>query len=259
MTDSGRPVAIVTGAARGLGLAIAAELHRSGARVTLADVSLDAAAAAAAALDATGADVFPVAADVTDSAAVEAMVDATVARFGGIDTLVNNAGIVAPRLVAQTADDEWRHMFAVHLDGTMRCARASYPALVRSPRPAIVSLASVMARFGLPGRASYSAAKAGVEALTRTLAVEWAPVGIRVNAIAPGYIRSPAIDAAAVNGLITHEGLAAATPLKRLGTAEEIATVVAFLASPAASYITGQTLVVDGGLSVTAEPWTPVG
>ncbi|WP_230314120.1 SDR family NAD(P)-dependent oxidoreductase [Nakamurella alba] len=247
-TDS--RVALVTGGGSGLGEATACAFVAAGYRVVVADRDADGAARVAGAL---GPAALPVTADITDTAAVDAMVAAALAAFGRIDVLVNNAGLPVGDISAEITDERWASSLEVNLSGVMRCCRAAHPALTRSPDPAVVNISSLAGVTGMPGRASYSAAKAGVIGLTRALAVEWAPAGIRVNAVAPGYIRTAGFEArmmaARANRLSDMESW---VPMGRLGTPQDVAAVVVFLASVGAAYITGQTLVVDGGAGVAA-------
>lgn len=245
-----RRVAIVTGGANGLGLAIARRLAESGHRVAVVDIQAELAAGAAAELDRSGSDVIAIPADVTDTAAVDAMVNTTVEQFGGLDILVNNAGLAAPGPTHTVDDEAWNRMLDVHLGGSLRCARAAFHALENSAEPAVVNIASIATSVGMPMRASYAAAKSAVEGLTRVLAVEWAPVGIRVNAVAPGFLLTPLMEKLIAEGTNSVESMTALVPLNRLGTPEEIAAVVGFLASPAASYLTGQSIIVDGGMTI---------
>jgi NAD(P)-dependent dehydrogenase (short-subunit alcohol dehydrogenase family) len=141
-------------------------------------------------------------------------------------------------------------MLGVHLDGTFRSCRAAYPLLRQAPHPSIVTISSVVASMGLPGRLSYAVAKCGVEGLTRTLAVEWAPDGVRVNAVAPGWTRTVQFAHASKEGIVDEQRLVARIPLGRVAEPVEIAQAIAFLASTESSYISGQTLVVDGCTSI---------
>lgn len=245
-----RRVALVTGGASGLGLATVRRFLASGCAVVIADLDEDAARSAADELDTTGERALGLHADVTDAASADAMIAATVDRFGRLDVLVNNAGYAAPSPTDTVEDAEWLRMIDVHLNGTLRCSRAAYPALARSEAPAIINISSIAARVGMPMRASYSAAKAGIEALTRVLAVEWAPVGIRVNAIAPGFLLTPLMQKLIEKGTNTTESMAALVPIGRLGEPQEIAAIVELVAAPDASYLTGQTIVVDGGMTI---------
>jgi NAD(P)-dependent dehydrogenase (short-subunit alcohol dehydrogenase family) len=249
---SGERVALITGAARGIGLACARHLHTEGLKVVLTDVDVAGAEASAASLDSAGESAVGVELDVTSTESVSRAFAAMAERWGRLDVLVNNAGIVDPRPSHELADEEWSRMLGVHLDGTFRCSRAAYGLLRQAGDAAIVNLSSICARLGLPKRLGYSAAKSGIEGLTHVLAAEWAPQGIRVNAVAPGYTATPRMARVLEEGLLTPERIAEIVPLGRFGEPEEIAEAVAFLASSRASYITGQTIVVDGGVMVNA-------
>lgn len=241
-------VAIVTGGASGLGLATAKHLAETGYGVVIADFSVERAEQAAAEIGPGSA--VAVHADVSDTASVERMVAATHKQFGRLDVLVNNAGFAEPIPTHLMQDDSWIRMLDVHLGGTMRCSRAAYPLLSQSKSSAIVNLASIAAHVGIPGRAAYSAAKAGIEGLTRSLAVEWAPARLRVNAVAPGFISTPLMSSLVEAGMRDETAMAEQVPLSRLGMPNEVASVIGFLAGSASAYITGQTIVVDGGLTV---------
>lgn len=247
-------VALVTGAANGIGLATAQTLGRRGYRVVIADRDAAGAEAAATAAALEGIAACAVTVDVTDTASVERMVAAVQDRFGGLDLLVNNAGVPGKHVTAQMSDTEWLAMLDVNLHGAFRCARAAYSLLRRSKSPSIVNIASIAGLAGMAGRAGYASAKAGILGLTRALAIEWGPDRIRVNAIAPGYVRTAGFEQRMLSVLndVAVE-LERLVPLGRLCTPEEVAGVVCFLASPDAGYITGQTIVVDGGVSVAVK------
>jgi 3-oxoacyl-[acyl-carrier protein] reductase len=250
MTERAR-VAVVTGAANGIGLATATLLHDRGWAAVLADLDGDRAEERRAALDPAGASTLAVAADVTDTAAVEHLMAVTGERFGRVDALVNNAGRPVATPVAELSDADWAAAIDVNLGSALRCSRAALPMLRRSEAPAVVMMASAAALVGMAGRAGYGAAKAGVTGLTRVLAVEWAEYGIRVNAVAPGYVRTAGFDERI--GVERGRVYADRVPLGRLCAPEEVASAIVFLASPESSYVTGQTLAIDGGLTVRGE------
>jgi NAD(P)-dependent dehydrogenase (short-subunit alcohol dehydrogenase family) len=250
---SKRPrTALVTGGARGIGLATVRTFLDEGYRVAIADIDEERAQASARSLDPTGRRVVAVQVDVALSSSVGGMVRTVVEHFGGLDVLVNNAGNVHPQPAVEVSDDDWRQLVSVHLEGTYRCSRAAYPALEESGTGAIVNLSSIAGRIAIRNRLTYIASKAGIEGVTRALAVEWATDGIRVNAVAPGYTMTETMQERMAAGIANEKQLEQLVPLGRLARTEEIAAAITFLASPAASYITGQTLVVDGGATVTA-------
>ncbi|MBC9715219.1 SDR family oxidoreductase [Streptomyces sp. TRM66268-LWL] len=236
---------LITGAARGIGAATARRIAQEGGRVLLADVDGPAAEETARVLREEGADAWGLACDVASRAAVEAVVAATVERFGRLDVLVNNAAScgVDAALVEEESDEVWERDLDITLSGAFRCARAAMPHLAASGRGAIVSIGSVNGEVSF-GNHAYSAAKAGLASLTRTLAEHAAPRGVRVNLVAPGTVRT-AVWAGREQQL---EALRALYPLGRIGEPEDIAAAVAFLASADASWVTGTTLRVDGGI-----------
>jgi len=249
-------VAFVTGGAGGIGRATCQAFHEAGYRVALTDLDADASAAAAAELDPSGASVVGIACDVSSTPSVNAAVATAVGRFGRLDSLANVAGVVGPGPSEELSDESWDRLISIHLGGAFRCSRAAFPALSATGAGSIVSVSSIAGRTGFSIRASYCAAKAGIEGLTRALAVEWAKRGVRVNAVAPGHVRTPMLDYSLQIGSVTEETVAARTqriPMGRYAEPGEIASVILFLCSPAASYVTGETIWVDGAITVNAD------
>jgi NAD(P)-dependent dehydrogenase (short-subunit alcohol dehydrogenase family) len=242
-------VAIVTGGARGIGRETAETLAAAGARVVIADLDKGAAGAAATQMSAAGIRASAIGVDVADEASVEEMFRATMEREGRIDILINNAGIASRRPAVDLALADWDKVVAVNMTGAFLCARAAArPMIVDGVGGAIVNVASIMGLSGggLYPNVSYQATKGAIVNMTRALAVEWAAHGIRVNAVAPTYVRTELIEPI-LNDPELVARIEAMTPLRRLAEPRDIALAIAFLASPAAAMITGHVLAVDGG------------
>ncbi|GAB3681641.1 3-oxoacyl-ACP reductase FabG [Actinocorallia lasiicapitis] len=233
-------VVVVTGGAQGIGAATVRRFTDEGATVAVVDLGAAARTGHPHAYDC----------DVTDAAAVQAVFDRVAAELGGLDVLVNNAGIIRDNLLFKMSKDDWDAVLDVNLTGVFHCCRAAQKHMVAQRSGKIVSLSSRSA-LGARGQANYGAANAGIQALTATLAIELGPFGITVNAVAPGYIATAMTDATAVRVGATPEDhqaeVAGRTPLRRVGRPEEVASVIAFLASEDASYVSGQTLYINGG------------
>lgn len=234
-------VAIVTGGASGIGAAIAARLVLDGADVAILDRNVSTAAK----------DLFAVTADVTDDDSIHAAIAAVADRFGHIDILVNNAGIGAQGTVADNDDDEWHRVYDVNVVGLVRVSRAALPWLRKSAAAAIVNTCSIAATAGLPQRALYSATKGAVLSLTRAMAADHLPDGIRVNAVNPGTADTPWISRlldSAPDPAAERAALEARQPHRRLVSPAEVAGAVAYLASPSARSTTGTSIAIDGGM-----------
>jgi 2-keto-3-deoxy-L-fuconate dehydrogenase len=242
VSDFDGVVAVVTGAGSGIGLATTTALVAAGARVAALDLAPPPPSAA----------VLPVEADVTSQRSLDAAATRSAAELGPADVLVCNAGIGAAGTVEANDDDEWHRVYDVNVVGIVRTARAYLPQLRRSTGGAIVNTASVVSTVGLPARACYGASKGAVLALTMAMAADLAGEGIRVNCVCPGTVDTPWVArllAAADDPDAARAALVARQPIGRLGTAEEVAAAILYLASPASGYTTGTALAVDGGIS----------
>jgi NAD(P)-dependent dehydrogenase (short-subunit alcohol dehydrogenase family) len=238
-------VAIVTGAARGIGLTVAKRMYAAGARIVIADIDEAEAVKAAGTLDPNTGRVLGVATDITSAASVEAMVEATLEAYGRIDILVNNAGITgASKPLWQLDFETWARVLDVNLNGVFRCCKAVIGHMRENARGSIVNVASIAGKEGNPNLIPYSSSKAGVIGLTKALAKEVAAQGIRVNAVAPAVVETDILRQMTPE---TVKYMLSKIPMNRFGTLEEVAAVVHFLASDDASFVTGQTYDVSGG------------
>ena len=243
-------VALVTGGGAGIGRAIAETFAREGAQVIVADRDGEAARETADAIVKNNGAARPRSVDVTDTEQVKALMSAIAERFGRLDVLINNAGVGERSDFRHLSDEAWERVWSVNLDGTVRCAREAFDLLKASGRGSIVNLSSVMATKHTRQMSVYSATKGAVSALSRSLAVEYAPYGIRVNALCPGYVETALIGRYTANPMIA-KGLLSQTPLRRFGQPQDIANAALFLASDEAAYVTGASLHVDGGMNAT--------
>ena len=242
------PTALITGASRGIGAATARLLAERGYAVALNYCRSEAAAfALAEELERQGHTAFPVRADVSDGKECQKMVDTVLEKFCQLDTLVCNAGVSHFGLLSDLTDEEWRNIFAVNVDGVFHCCRAAIPHFVHRKAGKIVTVSSMWGQVGASCEAAYSATKGAVTAYTKALAKELGPSNIRVNCVAPGVIDTK------MNAHLSRQDLAALaeeTPLGRIGTPEEAAAAIAFLAGDEASFITGQVLAPNGGFVI---------
>ncbi len=238
-------VALVTGAAQGIGRAIALLLARNGADIVVSDINVERAEETAKEVRAIGPKAMAVKVDVSNLSDVERMVEGILEKLAKIDILVNNAGITRDKLVLRMTEEDWDAVLGVNLKGTFNCTKAVIRHMARQRSGKIVNIASVVGEMGNAGQANYSASKAGVIGLTKTIAREYAQRGINVNAIAPGYIETPMTDALPEKA---KEELKKLIPMERLGKPEDVAEAVLFLVSEESSYVTGQVLNVNGGI-----------
>ena len=238
-------VALVTGGAQGIGRAIALLLARHGARVAVSDINLEKAQETCREVEALGGQGLAIGGNVADAQAAEAMVEQAVKKFGGLDILVNNAGITRDGVLLRMKEEDWDSVMAVNLKGAFHCTKAVLRFFLKRKGGKIVNIASVTGEMGNAGQSNYAASKAGLIGFTKSVAREYASRNIQVNAVAPGFI-----DTAMTQAIPQKDRyfLVKQIPMERLGTPEDVAGAVLFLASPAADYITGQVLNVNGGM-----------
>lgn len=243
-------VAFVTGSGRGIGAATALRLAEDGARVVLADIDPEGCKQVAAQIEQAGSQALPVTCNVAERDAVDAAVQQAVEHFGRLDILVNNAGVLRDNLIFKMSDEDWETVMNVHLRGAFLCSRAAQAHMVKQKYGRIVSLSSTSA-LGNRGQVNYSTAKAGLQGLTKTLAIELGPFGITANAVAPGFIDTEMTRATARRqGLDPDEVIERASktiPVRRVGQPRDVANVICFLASEESSYVSGQIIYVAGG------------
>lgn len=239
--------AIVTGARRGIGRGIALALAKAGANVAVSDIDKNECEKVVAEIERLGVKGIAIKADVSNSADVDAMVRQTVKKFGGIDIIVNNAGIYFSKPLLETTEKDWDRLIGINLKGVFLCTKAAVAEMVKQGRGGkVISISSIAGEVGFANSSAYCASKGGIINLTRELAIELAQHKINVNSIAPGVIETP-MTAGMLDDAKTKAGLLASIPWGRIGKPEDIANAVVFLASPEADYITGATLAVDGG------------
>jgi 2-deoxy-D-gluconate 3-dehydrogenase len=239
-------VALVTGASRGIGRAIAVALAAAGAAVACAARSRDRVDAAAAEIAAAGGRALAVRVDVTRPEQITAGVEEVAAALGPVDVLVNNAGITIEKKTTEVTDEDWDIVLATNLTAMFRCARAVVPGMIRLERGKIINVGSMYGVIGVPRYAAYCASKAAADGLTRSLAAEWARHGIQVNCLAPGYVNTD-IPRAAMADERTRALFLSKVPARRIGEPEEVGALAVYLASPASDFMTGQTVYLDGG------------
>ncbi len=245
-------VALITGGGNGIGREVALVLANSGADIAITDLDRQSGEETAQLVRAEGRECLVIEADVSIPADCERAVDETVRKFGRLDIQINNAGISKPTPSIEMSPDLWNRIISIDLSGVFFSSQAAARQMFKQGGGVIISLASMSGALGFPGRAPYCAAKAGVISLTQTLGCEWASQNIRVNAVAPGYVMTALVERNVASGAVNLDTVNQRTPLGRVASPREVANVIAMLASDYASYVTGETVYIDGG-------WTAYG
>jgi len=238
-------VALITGGAQGIGRAIALLFAREGAKVVISDINLEKARETCREIGALGREALAIGGNVADASDAEAMVQQTIEKFGRMDILVNNAGITRDQVLLRMKEEDWDLVLSVNLKGAFHCTKAALRPFLKQKGGKVVNISSVTGEMGNAGQANYAASKAGVIGFTKSVAREYARRNIQVNAVAPGFIDTAMSQAIPQKD---REFLVKQIPMERLGSPEDVAEAVLFLASPAADYITGQVLNVNGGM-----------
>ncbi len=242
-------VALVTGARRGMGKSHALALAKQGAKVAVTDINVNECQEVVDEIKAAGGEAIALKLDVSNAAEVNQVFDEVVKQYGRLDILVNNAGIFQPKPALEITEEDWDKMIDIDLKGEFLCAQRAAKEMAKNKWGRIINIASIASGgvgVGISGGCHYTAAKGGIVGMTETMAVEWAPLGINVNAIGPGAIDTPMISAAQIPEEAM-KAMMAGVPLKRVGRSEEVSAMVVFLASEESSYVTGATFYVDGG------------
>ena len=240
-------VALITGAGRGIGREIALLFAQEGSILAICDINLESAEATAKEIEALGRQALGIAADVTSVASVEETINKILDKFSKIDILVNNAGITKDNLILRMSEEDWDKVLSVNLKGAFNCIKVLSRHMIKKRYGRIVNIASVIGIMGNAGQANYAASKGGLIALTKSLAKELASRNINVNAVAPGFIQTAMTDKLSED---YRKQMLGAIPLRKLGTPHDVAKACLFLAGPESDYITGQVIVVDGGLTM---------
>lgn len=240
-------VALITGSGRGIGREIAQTLAKEGANIVICDVNEESAVQTAKDIESLGVQALGVKVDVTNLTDVENLINKILDKFKRIDILVNNAGITKDNLLLRMKESDWDAVLSVNLKGVFNCTKAVSKAMLKQQQGKIINIASIIGIMGNPGQANYAASKAGIIGFTKSVAREFASRNITVNAVAPGYIKTEMTDKLSEE---VKSQMLALIPLKRMGGTKDVANVCLFLASPDSDYITGQTIVVDGGMAM---------